>query len=68
MSFEIKNNELLEKYNKIWAKLNNIMEKAFDAQMVFAQKYLKIKLIITVKTIHIFSTKKDLQKMLIVLG
>ena len=36
MSFEIKNNELLEKYNKIWAKLNNIMEKAFDAQMVFA--------------------------------
>ena len=68
MSFEIKNSELLEKYNKIWAKLNNIMEKAFDAQMVFAQKYLKIKLIITVKTIHIFSTKKDLQKMLIVLG
>ena len=68
MSFEIKHNELLEKYNKIWAKLNNIMEKAFDAQMVFAQKYLKIKLIITVKTIHIFSTKKDLQKMLIVLG
>ena len=68
MSFEIKNNELLEKYNKIWAKLNNIMEKAFDAQMVFAQKYLKIKLIITVKTIHIFSTKKDLQKMLIVIG
>ena len=68
MSFEIKNNELLEKYNKIWAKLNNIMEKAFDAQMVFAQKYLKIKLIITVKTIHISSTKKDLQKMLIVLG
>ena len=68
MSFEIKNNELLEKYNKIWAKLNNIMEKAFDAQMVFAQKYLKLKLIITVKTIHIFSTKKDLQKMLIMLG
>ena len=62
LSFEIKYNGLLEKHNKIWAKLNNIMEKAFDAQPVFAQKYLKIKLIITLKTTHIFPIKSTSRK------
>ena len=58
MSFEIKNNKLLEKYNKICAKLNNIIEKASDAQLDFAKEYLKIKLIITLKTTHIFFKKE----------
>lgn len=54
MSFEIKNNKLLEKYNKICAKLNNIIEKASDVQLDFAKEYLKIKLIITLKTTYFF--------------
>ena len=34
MSFLIKGNELLEKYNKIWNKVSNIMKKVFDSETV----------------------------------
>ena len=43
-SFEIKNNELFEKYFGIWDKVSNIVEKAFNTQLVFEEKYLKAKL------------------------
>ena len=40
MFFEIKKNELLEKYNEICYKLSNIIEKVFDKQLAFSEKYL----------------------------
>ena len=30
VSFLIKDNELLEKYNEIWDKVSNIIKKGFD--------------------------------------
>ena len=42
MSFEMKNNELLENYRKRLVKLNFI-EKAFETQLVFKEKYCEIK-------------------------
>ena len=40
ISFVIKNNQLLEKYNKNWSKLSNIMGKAFPNSLVIEKKYL----------------------------
>lgn len=42
MPFEIKKNELLKKYNKIWDKVSNI-EKTLNTQPVFEETYLKNK-------------------------
>ena len=36
MSFDVKN-ELLEKFNEVWCKVNNI-EKTFDTQPIFEEK------------------------------
>ena len=33
--FEIKKNELLEKYNEIWDNMSSIIEKTFDIQLLF---------------------------------
>ena len=44
MSFLIKDNELLEKYNEIWKKLENIIKKEFDSEPVYNEKYLKGKI------------------------
>ena len=35
MSFLIKDGELLEKYNEIWEKLKNIIQKGFDSEPVY---------------------------------
>ena len=35
---------MLEKYNEIWDKVSHIIEKAFHAQLIFEEKYLKNKL------------------------
>ena len=43
MPFEIKKNELLKKYNKIWNKVSNIIEKTLNTQPVFEETYLKNK-------------------------
>ena len=43
MPFEIKKNELLKKYNKIWNKVSNIIEKTLNTQPVFEEIYLKNK-------------------------
>ena len=43
MSFLIKNENLLEKYNSIWKKVSNIIKKEFDSKPVYNKKYLKTK-------------------------
>ena len=44
MSFLIKEDELLEKYNEIWKKVKNIIKKEFDSEPVYNEKYLKAKI------------------------
>ena len=41
MSFFIKNEELLEKYNEIWGKVSNNVKKGFDREPVYNEKYIK---------------------------
>ena len=40
MSFLIKNDQLLRKYNEIWDKVSNVIEKEFDSEPVHYDKYL----------------------------
>ena len=44
MSFLIKDDKLLEKYNAIWEKVNNCIKKEFDSKPVYKGKYLKAKI------------------------
>ena len=44
MSFLIKGDELLKKYNEIWEKVNNSFKKEFDGEPVCNEKYLKAKI------------------------
>ena len=44
MSFLIKDDELLEKYNETWEKVSNGIKKGFDGEPVYNEKYLKTKL------------------------
>ena len=44
MSFLIKDDELLEKYNEIWEKVKNRIRKEFDSETVYNEKYLKAKI------------------------
>ena len=62
ISLEIKNNELLEKYNKIGTKFSNFIEKAFDTQLVFKEKYLKFKLKYCDGKNNIFFRQKSTQR------
>ena len=39
--FLVKDEELIEKYNKIWNKVNNSMKKGFDNKLVYNEKCLK---------------------------
>ena len=43
MSFLIKDDELLEKYNKICEKVSNNIKKGFDSEPTYKEKYLKTK-------------------------
>ena len=43
MSFLIKDDEFLEKYNEIWVKVKNSIKKDFDSEPVYNEKYLKAK-------------------------
>ena len=38
MSFLIKDDELLEKYNEIWEKVKNIIKKELDSEPVYNEK------------------------------
>ena len=40
----VEDDELLEKYNKIWNKVRNSIKKAFDNEPVYHEIYLKIKM------------------------
>ena len=44
MSFLIKDDKLLEKYNKIWKKVSNIIKEEFDSNPVYHEKYIKTKI------------------------
>ena len=44
MSFLIKDDELLEKYNEIWEKVKNSIKNFFDSESVSTEKYLKPKI------------------------
>ena len=44
ISFLIKDNELLEKYNEIWEKVKSSIKKKFDSEPVYNDKYLKAKI------------------------
>ena len=41
ISFLIKDDELLEKYNEIWKKVKHSLKKEFDSEPVYNEKYLK---------------------------
>ena len=41
MSFLMKNEELLEKYNEIFDKVNNTIKKGFDSESVYNGKYVR---------------------------
>ena len=41
MSFLIKDDELLEKFNEIWRKIKNSIKKKFDSEPLYNEKYLK---------------------------
>ena len=43
MSFLIRDDKLLEKYNKIWDKVSNSIKKVFDSEPVSNNNYLKAK-------------------------
>ena len=44
ISFLIKDNELLERYNEIWEKVKNSLKKEFDCEPVDNEKYVKAKI------------------------
>ena len=44
MSFLIKDDELLKRYNKNWEKVKNGIKKSFDIKLVYNEKYLKGKI------------------------
>ena len=44
VSFLIKDDELWEKYNVVWEKIKKSLEKEFDSELVYIEKYLKIKI------------------------
>ena len=44
MPFLIKDDELLKKYNEIWEKVKNSINKEFISKPVYSEKYLKAKM------------------------
>ena len=42
-NFFTKNDELLEKYNEIWDKVNNTIKKGFDSEPAYDEKYFRTK-------------------------
>ena len=44
MSFLIKDDELLEKYNETWEKVSKSIKKEFDSEPVYKEKYIKTKI------------------------
>ena len=44
MSFLLKDEKLLERYNEIQKKVSNIIKKEFDSKAIYNEKYLKTKI------------------------
>ena len=44
ISFLIKDDDLLGKYNEIWEKVKNSLQKEFDSEPVYNEKYRKAKI------------------------
>ena len=65
MSFRVNNKQLLKNYNKIWEKIEELMNPNFESRPVYGDddKYIKIKIkIYAGSTIKIFITIKYLKK------
>ena len=43
MSFMIKNDDVLDKYNEIWDKIKNTLNIKFHSMLVYNEKYIKAK-------------------------
>ena len=44
MSFLTDNNEFLERYTKIWGKISDLIDKKFDSDPVYNNKYINTKI------------------------
>ena len=44
MSFLTDNNEFLERYTKIWEKISDVIDKKFDSDPVYNNKYINTKI------------------------
>ena len=67
LSFLIKDNKLLEKYNEIQDKVSKFVEKIFDSEHIYNGKYLKTKIKSYERKINtIFIIKKCQKKVLLV--
>ena len=63
MSFLIKDEKLLQKYNEIWKKVSNIIEQDFDSTPVCNKKYIKLKQNLTMqKSAQLFTIIKYQKK------
>ena len=62
MSFLIKDDELLEKYNEIWEKVKNGIRKKFKSKRVYNEKYLKSKIKLYIGKINIIFTMLKYQE------
>ena len=43
MSFMIKNDDVLDKYNELWDKIKNTLNIKFHSMLVYDEKYIKAK-------------------------
>ena len=67
LSFLIKDNKLIEKYNEIQDKVSKFVEKIFDSEHIYNGKYLKTKIKSYERKINtIFIIKKCQKKVLLV--
>ena len=44
MNLLIRDEKLLKKYNTVWDKLNNLVKKEFNSELVYNDKYTKDKI------------------------
>ena len=67
MYFLIKNDELLEKYDAIWDKVNAAIKKKFESKPVYEKEFLKTKIKSHGGEVTDFYDKKFLSSTLIIL-
>ena len=65
MALLIKDDELIEKYNKNRDKFSSNIKKEFDSEPVCNEKYLKTKSLMRVKSVQIFRMMEYQKKVLI---